>query len=265
VYLLAREYVRQVAIANGHDVTDLPPADDPVYPRRNVTALDVYTRPAEQFRYARSTGEPDEAALDAALARIEDVVDLDLAATRRQGFADAFEALGVKHYRRVIHPELSKGGTCGLCVAASTQVYRADDLLPIHAECKCDVAEVAPGSDAADLLNGIDLSKLYGDAGGNAAEDLKRTRYRIDDHGELGPVLVPERQTESKAHRSARTAKVVRPLKPGADQWRAELQTLTGTERSLTARLAAGEDVSTPLQWQRDRIASLRDRLGRAA
>src|SRR5688572_30069371 len=56
VYLLAREYIRQVAIADGREVTDLPAADDPLYPRRNVTALDVYTRPAEQFRYARSIG-----------------------------------------------------------------------------------------------------------------------------------------------------------------------------------------------------------------
>ena len=41
------------------------------------------------------------------------------------------EKLDIRAYRRVIHPELSKGGTCGLCIAASDRIYFVDDLLAL--------------------------------------------------------------------------------------------------------------------------------------
>ena len=55
--------------------------------------------------------------------------------------------------------------------------------------------------DPADELNAVDLSQLYRDSGGTSGAHLKRTRYQVDEHGELGPVLVP------KAKYKPRTAK----------------------------------------------------------
>ena len=101
------------------------------------------------------------------------------------------QAAGVTHYRRVIHPELSKGGTCGMCVVASDRVYKTGTLMPIHANCECTVAPIAGDDDPGHRINAADLRRLYGDAGGTGRAGLKRTRYRIDEHGELGPVLTP--------------------------------------------------------------------------
>jgi hypothetical protein len=41
-------------------------------------------------------------------------------------------------------------------------------------------------------INDVDFGKIYSDAGSTAAEDLRATRYKIDQHGEIGPVIRPE-------------------------------------------------------------------------
>ena len=93
-------------------------------------------------------------------------------------------------YRRIIHPEKSDGGVCGLCVAAANQVYRVTELLPIHNRCKCTIAPVTTAHDPGHTLNRDDLDKLYEHAGGTTSgAALKRTRYQIEHHHELGPVL----------------------------------------------------------------------------
>jgi hypothetical protein len=56
----------------------------------------------------------------------------------------------IRGYRRVIHPELSKGGTCGLCVAASDRIYHVSELRAVHGRCECTtlpiVGEQDPGT-----------------------------------------------------------------------------------------------------------------------
>jgi hypothetical protein len=44
-----------------------------------------------------------------------------------------------------------------------------------------------PGHD----MNSDDLDKLYNTADGLSRKNLKRTRYHIEEHTELGPMLVP--------------------------------------------------------------------------
>jgi hypothetical protein len=60
--------------------------------------------------------------------------------TTRRHLAAAEDVTG---YRRVIHPELSKSGTCGLCVAAADRIYYVDDLMPIHTNCVPPWARIA--------------------------------------------------------------------------------------------------------------------------
>jgi hypothetical protein len=126
---ITRTYLDQSLMAL--DAT--PPRVDPELPAR-LRAVDVFAeweRPAEQYRYARSQGADDAQATLVAVERAQHlaVEDLDLAMreTTRRHLAAAEDVTG---YRRVIHPELSKSGTCGLCVAAADRVYHVDDLMP---------------------------------------------------------------------------------------------------------------------------------------
>jgi hypothetical protein len=176
-----------------------------LYPRSGVTIQDVYRRPAEQYRYARSTGLTPEVAKDRALTRIEDQLATDLALTERDETNRTYRAnKQVIGTRRVIHPELSKTGTCGLCVIAADRVYGRhwrstdsdgqvygglDDLEALHDRCKCTTAPMFEGKDPGFSLNRKDLDAIYAAAGSTYADELKRLRVTVSEHGELGPVL----------------------------------------------------------------------------
>lgn len=97
-------------------------------------------------------------------------------------------------WRRVIRPELSKHGVCGLCVVAATQWYTRKNLKAMHNLCKCETLPVTKSADpglrwnAEDLRNNLD--EIYGAAGGSTyGKKLKRVRVSVREHGELGPVL----------------------------------------------------------------------------
>ncbi|MGZ6852476.1 MAG: hypothetical protein ACXVGC_00175 [Mycobacteriaceae bacterium] len=184
--LLAGKTVRPVGAA---PMTDL---------RVGVDPADVYERLARQYRYERSTGMGEADALTHVLTRADVMNQADVALAARRQDAEFFAQHKVTGYRRVIHPELAKTGTCGLCIAASDQIYHRDRLLPLHDRCNCGVMPIIGGFDAGSALNNLDLSTLYTDAAGGSnksgtnAADLKRTRYQVDHHGELGPTLVPK-------------------------------------------------------------------------
>lgn len=98
-------------------------------------------------------------------------------------------------YRRIVHPELparpglAPGPVCGMCLVASTRMYFVDELMPIHANCRCEQFPVYEGLDPGGFINLEDLDKFYREAGGKQATELKKTRYQVNEHGELGPVL----------------------------------------------------------------------------
>lgn len=92
-------------------------------------------------------------------------------------------------YRRVVRPELSNGNVCGLCIAASTRIYYRGDLMPLHTGCHCEVLLVTRDSDPGDIINRDELDQLYETAGGTDYASLRRTKYVVQEHGELGPQL----------------------------------------------------------------------------
>jgi hypothetical protein len=113
-------------------------------------AADVYRWQQSQFdQFARVLAETQDVAalapldlvdpIEAAKQRVAAVADMDIQlADRAQSTAtmsDQSRKIEVRGYRRVIHPELSKGGTCGLCIAASNRVYHVEDLKALHARC----------------------------------------------------------------------------------------------------------------------------------
>jgi hypothetical protein len=157
--------------------------------RAGVRHDQVYGRLADNYRYLRSTGVSEADALTQTLQRAEVMAatDVDLA-MRAQ--AARFAEVHHLQYRRVLHPELSRHGSCGLCVAASDRVYTRGKLMPIHARCKCEVLPIVGSKDPGHSINKADLDRLYAAAGGTTAgEDLKRVRVTVRHHGELGPVL----------------------------------------------------------------------------
>ena len=159
---------------------------------RQVDPVEEWLRPFAQFRveYARSQNE--DRARASALLRAEQLADMDLALAQREAARNhAAAAAGVIGYRRVIHPELSKyGQTCGLCLAASDRMYGTAELMPLHQGCNCTMVEVTSREDLGVELNGMALQDLYDAAGGTDRGLLQRVRYRVESHGELGPVLV---------------------------------------------------------------------------
>jgi hypothetical protein len=78
--------------------------------------------------------------------------------------------------------------------------YQANSI--VVSNCKCTIAAVTEDYDPADDLNTVDLNALYKDAGGNSVAHLKRTRYQVDEHGELGPTLVPKSKYKPRTTKS---------------------------------------------------------------
>lgn len=156
----------------------------------------VFERAAETYRYERSIGKDHTAATKAADTRIAKTVDNNLILSARIAAQQTLVRVAEKDeriigYRRIIHPELSvKTGVCGLCVAASDRIYKLKELQPIHGGCNCSVAAVTTAHDPGHSLNEQDLKRLYVHAGGGTSgRGLKRIRYTVIDHHELGPVL----------------------------------------------------------------------------
>jgi hypothetical protein len=185
------------------DYTPEPSTDTPNPKRSRVTVTvreysttEIFNRPARDYRYNMSQGLTPDQAMQTSVERIDGLIDDNLMLAQRLAEAEALAQAAnldrrVIGYRRVIHPEQSRGGSCGMCIAASDRVYKVRELKPIHGRCNCTVAAVTKDFDPGDLVNAVDLSALYGDAQGNQAAELKRTRYQVDEHGELGAVLVP--------------------------------------------------------------------------
>lgn len=190
---LTRSYLQSTLHELGVSSPRLPSLADS-YPRSGVTPLDVYSRPAEQFVYALSQGTSVDESRRIAATRLTGLAEQDVKLAERDEASRVYRAVKeVIGYRRIIHPELSKSGTCGLCIVASQRFYHAGDLLPLHGpSCNCDTLPVVDGDDPGFRLNDDDLKRIYAAAGSNAAEDLQNTRISINEHGELGPVLVKQ-------------------------------------------------------------------------
>ena len=229
---------------------------------RHINPLDQWQRPAEQYRWNISQGEPVTVSLERALERVATMADTDMLLARREEMRNIFENIKqVTGYRRIIHPELSRSGTCGLCVVASQRKYKTKNLLPIHDSCNCDVLPITEDLDPGNLLNDDDLQKLYDAAGSNKAEDLLKTKVGYTTHGELGPILVNgNRSKKALADGQAARAREVAALST-LESLQEQIHNLTKSSESLKRRAALGEDTTRPMQWQLDRISVLQQQL----
>lgn len=232
---------RRVEPIGAVDITNLRGGD--------VTPAGAYGRAADVFRWQQSQFDAIARSLLTDKPRTPDIVDpVQAAADRAAAAADYDTQLAVRKqenavltragaqglitgYRRVIHPELSAGHTCGLCVAASDRLYGPHEPRPIHRRCHCAVLPVVDGLDPGSALNQRDLGRLYEDAGGQGRQKLAATRYQIDEHGELGPVLNPAgakvrtaRQAKKDENRPPRREKTLAERRADLERVRGELK-----------------------------------------
>lgn len=109
----------------------LRPAD--AYRSEAVKSPDI--RPEAWDRLDGNVAKTVQGWLDAAKGQLENnaVTDGNVAANRAT--QQRYESSGITRYRRIIHPELSKTGTCGLCVVAATNTFTRGDLMPMHRNC----------------------------------------------------------------------------------------------------------------------------------
>lgn len=218
----------------------------------------VYGRVADTVRLQVARGASLDQAVTMGLQRADTMVRWDSGLARREQWRQSLaanpQAIG---WRRVIHPELSREGTCGLCIAAADRIYSIATLAPLHGKCHCTVAPVTRTTDPGGTLNDEDLKRVYESASSTYAADLKRVRYNVQQHGELGPVLTDRahdfRGVGSLPKAGPTAAEVTRRLE-------SEIASLERSYRGLLARAAAGENVIGPLAYQRDRIDALRAR-----
>lgn len=207
----------------------------------------VHTRPAEAYKRAIATGSTHQEALQRAGLRASGLTTSDLILQDRDTMAAVMAEVGVTGYRRIIRPELSRTGTCGLCIAAADRIYTTGELLPIHPpSCNCTVLPIIGDNDPGLALNREDIGQLYEDAGSTAARDLAATRYMVNTHGEHGPILTriddafrgPDRVAlEDDPGRAARLLSKAGPV--------------------LDRMLTEGEPVEGALDYQRDLVDRL--------
>jgi hypothetical protein len=78
-------------------------------------------------------------------------------------------------------------------------------------------------------------------------------RYKIDDHGELGPYLVEE----GAPNRSAGRTLPKHTNYSRRESVDAQIKSLNGSLQRLLDRSNAGEDLAQPIQWQQERLRVL--------
>jgi hypothetical protein len=166
--------------------------------RNGVTAREVYQRPFRTVYTALSRGEPLPRAVELGSTRLAQIAEMDLQATYAHASRSAMQQLPPDArptgWRRVlVGPE-----NCAMCVVASTQRYRIENLNPLHPACDCQVEPIY-GPDPGrviepELLEAVHdaVQTLTGHAnrGGRAPDYRKLLVSCTAQHGELGTLLV---------------------------------------------------------------------------
>lgn len=170
--------------------------------RAGVDMRRVFQRPAKLYRRQVAKGVAPAEAFRQAMQLAALLTETNNTLAMRQASQAALAALGpeagITGYRRIVRPELSRTGSCGLCIVASDKVYRRAQLMPLHARCNCDVLPIVGAAggagDPGNSLNNLDLGDLYAAVDSNSGRDLKKVRVQVVEHGEYGPTLVDARQ-----------------------------------------------------------------------
>lgn len=226
--------------------------------REALDPAEPYGRVADGYRWATTMlGDSPDKAQQKAAVRIAAVAETDVTLAVRAQYQKTMGAQGATGWRRILHPELSENGPCGLCVVAADRIYKSEDLLPIHNRCVCEVLPVYGRVDPGITLNGDDLAALYAAAGGNTREQLRRISVVLTEHGELGPILVDANRHYRSPEEVARNYASSRRVRE-----QAILASLEERFDLTELRVSRGDPLEKTLRSQQKRIQELRQSLG---
>jgi hypothetical protein len=166
--------------------------------RRGIDDTLVYRRPFTQLYHQLSQGNQLTESVDASVVRLKEIAEFDLqqtyAAAAKETLTSISDSAPVTYWQRVlVGPE-----NCAMCVLASTQRYHIGTLNPIHPGCNCEV-QPGYGSDPGQVLDEQRLAQVHAaatdltgqsDFGGREPDYRKILTTIVEDHGELGPLLV---------------------------------------------------------------------------
>ncbi|WP_329032252.1 hypothetical protein OIE71_04730 [Streptomyces sp. NBC_01725] len=164
---------------------------------RGVPPDEVYRRPFVQTWTALSQGKDFVDALGQGRTRLLSITETDLQLARTHAARESMERGGARFFRRQLR---KSSGTCALCVIASTQRYRVENLMPIHPGCHCK-PEPLPGNRDPGHVIDEDLLREAHDAiardTGQSDRGGRTPDYRniivTREHGEIGPLLAVRR------------------------------------------------------------------------
>lgn len=145
--------------------------------RAGVPLEEVYRRPFVTVWTALQDGTRWEDAVAAGLARASGSAAFDVQAAMRGTLRD----VGERTDRIVGYERVPDAGACSFCRLVAGQRYTTAQLMPLHNRCGCGV----------DVITRARRDEFFE---GNRANDLdlsvEDARVAIEQHGELGPVLV---------------------------------------------------------------------------
>lgn len=170
--------------------------------RRGADPAEVYRRPFVDVWTALGQGQPVEQAVAAGERRLRSLAGTDLQLAKTHATARTLSRAQRATGQHVWYERTLTGAeNCAMCVVASTQRYRAGDLMPIHPGCDCGVRPhtgpdpglvIHPGR-LEDLHDTLNAELGVSDRGGRAPDYRKVITTR--EHGEYGPTLTVARDS----------------------------------------------------------------------
>ena len=163
---------------------------------RGGAPAEVSTRPFVTTWTALSKGKAYADAVAEGRTRLLSITETDLQLARTHAAQQSMQRGGARYFRR----RLTGPSNCALCVLASTQRYKVENLMPIHPGCDCKVEPLVGNRDPGHIIDEATLREAHAavakgigasDAGGRAPDyrDVIITR----EHGEYGPLLAVRR------------------------------------------------------------------------
>ncbi|SFK73318.1 hypothetical protein SAMN05192584_108173 [Streptomyces pini] len=164
---------------------------------RGTPPEEVYRRPFVTTWTALSQGKSFAESRSEGRTRLLSITETDLQLARTHAARETMTRSGrARFFRR----RLGGGKNCGLCVIASTQRYRVENLMPIHPGCHCRPEPIPGDRDPGQIIDERLLEEAHAaiaagtgasDRGGRAPDyrDVIVTR----EHGEYGPLLAVRR------------------------------------------------------------------------